>query len=114
MFVEDVAPSYSQEGVAVFQEFIRYENINRMYQNREVLLWGAYEGEELCGVIALQTSGHICLFFVKKSRQGKGIGKLLYQTVYNYCASQLHIGRLTVNAAPNAVVQYQHFGMRSR
>lgn len=112
VFVEDVAPSYSHEGVATFQEFIKYENINQMYQNKEVLFWGAYEGEELCGVIALQTSGHICLFFVKKSWQGKGVGKRLYQSVYHYCAQDLRISRLTVNAVPGAVIKYQHFGMR--
>ncbi len=112
VFAEDVAPSYSQEGVAVFQEFIKYENINRMYQTGEILIWGAYESEELCGVTAIQRTGHICLFFVKKNRQGKGIGRMLYQRVYNYCAQELHLSRLTINAAPGSVSKYQHFGMR--
>lgn len=112
VFVEDVAPSYTQKGVVEFQEFIKYENMNRMYQNREIIFWGAYEGTQLCGMIAVMKNGHICLFFVKKEWQGKGVGKMLYQTVYNYCAQQLRVNRLTVNAAPASVDKYRHLGMQ--
>lgn len=112
VFVEDVAPSYTQQGVAEFQEFVKYENMNRMYQNHEMILWGAYEDTQLCGMIAVMKNGHICLFFVKKEWQGKGVGKMLYQTVYNYCAQQLRVDRITVNATPASVDKYRHLGMQ--
>lgn len=112
VFVEDVAPTYTPRGVEEFQKFIKYENILPAFQNQKILFWGLWDGEELCGVIAMEASGHICLFYVKKSRQGEGIGRMLYQTAYNYCAQELCINRMTVNAAPGAAEKYQHMGMR--
>ncbi len=111
VFAEAVAPTYTPEGVAQFQEFIRYENMIRMWQNREVVFFGAFEEGELCGTIAVKTTGHICLFFVKKDWQGKGVGRMLFQTVYNFCAQELRVGRITVNAALESVEKYRHMGM---
>lgn len=111
VFAEDVAPSYTPEGVAQFQEFIRYENIIRMWHSGEVVFFGALEEGELCGVLAVKVTGHICLFFVKKDWQGKGVGKMLFQTVYNFCAQELRVGKLTVNAAPGSVEKYRRMGM---
>lgn len=111
VFAEDVAPAYTPEGVAQFQEFIRYENIIGMWQNGEMVFFGALDEGKLCGVLAVKATGHICLFFVKKDWQGKGIGKMLFQTVYNFCAQQLRVGKLTVNAVPDAVEKYRHMGM---
>ena len=126
VFVQDVAPSYTPEGVAEFQKFIKYDNICPMFQNRQMIFFGAYDNAgQLCGVIAFKVPGaegtqqgiynmtaHISMFYVKKELQGKGIGKQLYQTVYNYAAGQLHANKLTVNAAPGAVQKYIHMGMR--
>ena len=78
VFAEDVAPSYPPEGVAEFQKFIKYDNILSLWQKQEIIFFGAFENETLCGTIAVKRAGHICLFFVKKDCQGKGIGKLLY------------------------------------
>ena len=112
VFAEDVAPSYPPEGVAEFQKFIKYDNILSLWQKQEIIFFGAFENETLCGTIAVKRAGHICLFFVKKGCQGKGIGKLLYNEVYSYCAKVLRVGRMTVNAAPDAVLIYQRLGMR--
>ncbi len=37
VFAEDVAPAYTPEGVAQFQEFIKYDNISRTCTRREIL-----------------------------------------------------------------------------
>lgn len=112
VFAEDVAPSYSPEGVAEFQKFIKYDNIISMHSKGELIFFGAFEGEELLGVEALNRAGHICLFFVKKAHQGKGVGRMLYDAGYNHCAREFGVVRMTVNAAPNAVEIYRKLGMR--
>lgn len=112
VFAEDVAPCYTPEGVAEFQRFIKYENISRMYQSREITMFGAFDEGGLVGIIAVRSAAHICLFFVKSVCQGRGIGRMLFQTVQNYCTQRLRAGRITVNAAPNAVPKYIHMGMR--
>lgn len=111
VFAEDVAPTYPREGVEEFQKFIKYDHILSLYQKREIIFFGAFEEEKMLGTIAVRNSGHISLFFVKKEEQKKGVGRKLYNVACDFCARQLRITRLTVNAAPEAAVIYQHLGM---
>ena len=112
VYADAIAPSSTPEGVASFQKFIKYDYISQVWQRGELIFLGAYEAGTLCGTLALRPDGHIALFFVEKERQGQGIGRLLFQYAYQYCAEHLHTGRLTVNAAPEAVERYVHMGMR--
>ena len=112
VFAEDVAPSYTPEGVAEFQKFIKYDNMRASAERGETIFFGAFAGADLCGVMAVKSIGHICLFYVKKDCQGKGIGRMLFTSVYHFCAKQLRVSRITVNAAPEAAAKYQHMGMR--
>ena len=59
VFEEDVEPAYTPEGVAHFQEFIKYDNISDMYQKGEITFFGAFEGTKLCGTMAVKSVGHI-------------------------------------------------------
>lgn len=112
VFVQDIASSYTPEGVAQFQKFIKYDSINEMYQRGEITFFGAFDEEEMKGTLAVKSSGHICLFFVKSECQGQGIGKMLFQEMYNYCVQKLRVNKITVSAAPGALTQYLHLGMR--
>lgn len=112
VYADTIAPESTPEGVAAFQKFIKYDYISQVWLRRELIFFGAYDGGMLCGTLALRPDGHIALFFVKKERQGEGIGRMLFQYAYYYCAQQLHADRMTVNAAPNAVERYVHMGMR--
>ena len=57
---------YEPAGVAEFQKFIKYENVMPGVQKGETVFFGAWEGQELCGVSALnlRQGGHIALLFV--------------------------------------------------
>ena len=41
-----------------------------------------------------------------------GIGKALFQMMFNYCVEELKVKKITVNAAPQSVMKYIHMGMR--
>ncbi len=112
VFAESLAPSYSEQGVREFQNYIRLENILAMVDRRELLFFGAWEGEILCGVCAVQSTGHISLLFVKKEYQRKGAARMLVQAVWDICVSGLSLMQITVNAAPTAVEIYRHLGFR--
>lgn len=112
VFAEDIAYTYTPEGVAEFQKFIKYENMLPLMQQGEIIFFGAFDEGSLKGVTAFKRMGHICLFYVKKDCQGKGIGRMLFTEVCNYCANQLRVSKITVNAAPGAAAKYQHMGMR--
>ena len=83
-------------------------------QKGEPVFFGAWEGQELCGVSALnlRQGGHIALLFVRKEWQLRGVGRTLYQEMCRFCVQRLRINRITVNAAPGAVESYRHYGMQ--
>lgn len=112
VFAEDIAPQYTPEGVAEFQNFIKYEHLLPMIQNGGITFFGACEGSELCGTLALMSDGHMALFFVRKAWQRKGIGRMLFQAAYNFCAQRLGVRKITVRSAPSAVEAYRHLGMQ--
>lgn len=113
VFAKDVAPLYTPEGVGEFQKTIKYEQILRMYDEKELVFLGAYEGREPVGVIAIKPAGHIFLFFVRKSWQGRGVGTRLFQAACRYLSRRHGVRSITVNASPGAVNQYIHMGMRA-
>lgn len=112
VFVENTAPLYSAEGVAEFQKFIKIDHITDLYNRREMYFWGAYEGNDLVGVGAMYKSGHVSLLDVGTRYHHQGIGRALFETMKQFCAQNLGLMRMTVNAAPNAVNYYQSYGFQ--
>lgn len=110
VFIEFVAPGYTDEGIRQFQKFITYAPMQKRYQEQDLFFWGAYEQHILCGVIAVDPRGHINLLFVKKEYQRKGIARRLMAEAEQYCSRDVKLVRMTVNAAPNAAEAYRHLG----
>jgi len=102
VFLEFEAPDYSEEGVAEFHKSIHDPDFIQKLQ-----LYGAFDGEELVGVLATRSNGdHIALFFVTGKMQGQGIGRKLFELALKNNTS----GKMTVNSSPYAVEIYRHFG----
>ena len=57
VFAEDVASAYTDEGVGRFHEFISYDSFREMFERQEVTIFGAFEGVQICGMIAVTNSG---------------------------------------------------------
>lgn len=102
-FMKYEAPDYSKEGVESFRKSVID---NKDFLNH-IVLHGAFQGEEIRGVIATRNQGnHIALFFVDEKYHQQGIGKSLFQTVLQKCNSN----EMTVHSSPYAVRIYQHLG----
>lgn len=112
VFAEELAPAYTPQGVMEFQNFIKLENIMPQAERGEMRFWGAYENTELCGVAAVQSTGHIRLMFVRKKWQRQGIAKMLFAEIYRYCTAELGLMKITVNSAVSAVEAYRRLGFR--
>ena len=70
-------------------------------------VYGAFENNILKGIIATDSQKrHICLFFVDKVSQGKGIGKELMRVVVNNNENSY----ITVNSSRYAVPIYEKLG----
>ena len=77
VFNEYEAPDYSKEGIEEF-----HKCINDTSYLATLRVFGAFEGDNLLGVIATRSEGrHIALFFVDGKYHRQGIGKKLFKTV---------------------------------
>lgn len=112
VFAEEIAPTYTPQGVETFRQFIKMDNFMPKMEERGIVMFGAVEGTELCGITAVQNDGHILLLFVRKSWQKRGVAKMLTEAVYQHCTTRLSLTRLTVRAFPGAVEVYRHMGFR--
>lgn len=111
VFLKDVAPSYTQEGIETFFRELDCESFLQMYKKKEITMFGAFDGQELVGTISVKNIGHIFMFYVKSTCQGKGAGRKLFEAVRRHCVQNLKVSYITVNAAPGAVPKYMHMGM---
>ena len=111
VFAQDVAPLYTAEGVASFQDFIRYPNIEKKMQAEGLALFGAFEGPQMLGAGGILPTGHIALLFVRREYQHRGIGKALLMEMCSFAVQVYGVQKFTVNASPGAVDAYRHMGM---
>ena len=100
-FLEYEVPDYSQEGIDEFKKTIDDE---QWLSARE--FYGAYEADELLGLIATKDKSHIALFFVDGKHHRKGIGRKLFEKVLEENDKNF----FTVNSSPYAKEVYEHLG----
>lgn len=101
-FLRFEAPDYSKEGIQSFKDFINDKKILKTLE-----FWGAYDNNELKGVIATNDNRkHICCFFVKAQYHRQGIGRRLWEYLLENSLSKI----ITVNSSPYAVCVYHKFG----
>jgi len=110
VFAEFVVPEYSERGVAEFKAFIRPSFITSNMSSGGFRLWGAYENEQIAGVIAIKPPLHITLLFVDKHYHRRGIARKLFETVINDQAITNGHARVTVYSSPYAVDVYRCMG----
>lgn len=92
---------YSDEGVAAFQASLADRE-----RTRRLNFYGAFDGDELVGVLCMRAPGHIADFFVSAAYQGRGIGRSLFQAM----RQDYQLQRFTVHSSPYAVQFYKRLG----
>lgn len=102
VFEKFEAPDYSEQGVKEF-----YRSIHDPEYLSMLRVYGAFEGNDIVGIIATRSNGnHIALFFVSEKYQQHGIGRALFM----YACHDNTSGVMTVNSSPFAVPVYHHLG----
>ena len=102
VYIESKDESYSEQGIKTFCNFVDNKKITKSFK-----VYGAFENNILKGIIATDSQKrHICLFFVDKVSQGKGIGKELMKVVVNDNENSY----ITVNSSRYGVPIYEKLG----
>ena len=102
VFIESEDDSYTKKGIETFCNFVDNKKITKSFK-----VYGAFEDNVLKGIIATDSpKKHICLFFVDKVSQGKGIGKELMSIIINKNENSY----ITVNSSRYGVPIYEKLG----
>ena len=102
VFIESEDDSYTKKGIETFCNFVDNKKITKSFK-----VYGAFEDNVLKGIIATDSpKKHICLFFVDKVSQGKGIGKKLMGFIIDDNENSF----ITVNSSRYAVSIYEKIG----
>ena len=102
VYIESKDESYSEKGIETFCNFVDNKEITKSFK-----VYGAFENDILKGLIATDSQKrHICLFFVDKVSQGKGIGKKLMSIIIDDNENSF----ITVNSSRYAVPIYEKIG----
>ena len=102
VYIECKDESYSEQGIETFCNFVDNKETTKSFK-----VYGAFEDNVLKGLIATDSQKkHICLFFVDKISQGKGIGKKLMSTVIDDNENSF----ITVNSSRYAIPIYEKIG----
>ncbi|WP_338968258.1 GNAT family N-acetyltransferase [Fusobacterium nucleatum] len=102
VYIESKDESYSEQGIETFCNFVNNKEITKSFK-----VYGAFEDNILKGIIATdRRKRHICLFFVDKTSQGKGIGKELMSIVIDDNENSY----ITVNSSRYGVPIYEKLG----
>ena len=102
VYIECKDESYIEQGIETFCNFVNNKEITKSFK-----VYGAFENNILKGIIATDSQKrHICLFFVDKVSQGKGIGKKLMSIVIDDNENSF----ITVNSSRYAVPIYEKIG----
>lgn len=109
VFLKYVAPGYSEEGINSFRDFLTDNELYHMFTAGSYRLFGTFDAGRMIGMITLRGGQHISLLFVDEKYQRRGIGASLIQVAGQYACGKAG-GRLTVNAAPDAVGFYHRVG----
>lgn len=111
-FMQFEAQDYTKEGIKSFQNFISDNFLYRMFIMGGYQLFGAYDGDQIIGIISLRNETHISLLFVDAAYHKQGIGRALIQYISQYLLMEMGRNYLTVNAAPYAIGFYHRCGFQ--
>ena len=86
--------------VAFVEEYIAEANLQKLCEENKLILWGAFEEEQMVAVSGLQSDGMITLLYVLPQCQNKGYGSALLRVMREYAKNVCNFSKVTLNANP--------------
>ncbi|MHB1150956.1 MAG: GNAT family N-acetyltransferase [Eubacteriales bacterium] len=110
VFMEYVAPDYSEEGIQQFiTDCINNEQYIENYVTGRHLMFGAFDGERIIGLISERGNGRISIVFVDKAYHRQGVATAVMEKMVVALKLQ-SFDIITLDSSPYAVPFYHHFG----
>lgn len=92
--------------IPFIENYISVTNLKEMHREGKLIVWGAFEQEQLVGAAGMQTDGLITLLYVLPQYTGRNCGIHLLTVMRDYAQNVLQLDRVIVNAAPAWTAMY--------
>lgn len=110
-FDEFVSVDCNEDGIRFFYQFLIPEEFIKRNQSETFTLVAKTDDGDIIGVIEVKFTGHICLLFVRKQHQGKGIGHRLFISAKEICLENTNDKmKMSVNSSIYAIDIYKKYG----
>lgn len=110
-FDKYVGTGYSEEGIAIFKNYVRPELIIERFKEGIDYIITANDQDKVVGVIDIRNNDHISLFFVDEAYHKRGIARELFDRILEKLeVKKKGVSKITVNSSPYAVEIYKRLG----
>ena len=89
-----------EQTIGFVEDYLQVEHLLEMIREERVVLWGAFEGEQLVGVSGLQSDGMITMLYVLPQYANRGYGSALLGVMREYAKDVYDLPQVVVNATP--------------
>ena len=92
--------------IAFVEEYISETNLYKMCAEQSLILWGAFEEEQMIAVSGLQSDGMITMLYVLPQFQNKGYGSRMLRVMREYVRDVKQQAKVLLNATPAWTSRY--------
>ena len=114
VFSEFEAAGYAPRGIEEFRSFITPEKLKARSQEEVFFVLCCKAGGKIVAVAAAKENHHLCLLFVHRKFQRRGIARRLVELTIERCREAIpNLANFTVNSGRYAVPVYERLGFRA-
>lgn len=107
VYRSSVEPYFTDQQMRqAFYGYVDRDALHARWQDHQLMIWGAFENNNLCAVGGMQPEGHITMLYVLPQFQRRGIGRKLLAAMQKYAFSTCKLAGITVNATPAWTANY--------
>lgn len=89
-----------------FYDYANEGSLTNRMRCGQIILWGVFEGEQMCGISSMQPEGHITMLYVYPAFRRRGYGKSLLEAMRRFAREVLGLEKVTVSAMPAWTTSY--------
>lgn len=89
-----------EQTISYIEQYLSLSNLMQMKREDKLVLWGAFEQEQMIAVSALQSDGMITMLYVLPQFHRKGIGSKMLLVMRAYAKEIYGFEKVSLNATP--------------
>ena len=89
-----------------FMQYNNYENILSLFRQGRIMIWGAFDNNQMVGMGAMEAPGRISMLYVHPNCQRRGYGKALIREMQYVAYEEYKAEQISINVIPAWMAGY--------